>query len=198
MSVPPRDDTRQLGTSQPQAKLQGTRRMVCPQTCGMQAHRRVGHALVPMNRPPATIGHIMTGTGLQELLECIYASNTVNHMLGGKAISRAVRGHMLVSGALNAMLMLDVSRLPASHRAAHNEDDEQDDGTTAEYHYEIARSLVPESDKTSSGNPVVPPITEVITAAGILYDGLMDESITVESLQNSQTLHDIRKKLIGW
>ncbi|MES9884094.1 MAG: hypothetical protein ABW185_24885 [Sedimenticola sp.] len=39
--VPPRDDTRQLGTSRPQAKLQGTRRRICPKTCGMQAHRRV-------------------------------------------------------------------------------------------------------------------------------------------------------------
>lgn len=30
------------------------------------------------------IGHLMAGSGLQELLETIYASNTVNHMLSGK------------------------------------------------------------------------------------------------------------------
>ncbi len=43
------------------------------------------------------IGHIMTGTGLQELLVCIYANNRVGHMLSGKAISSAVRGHLLIS-----------------------------------------------------------------------------------------------------
>ena len=55
-----------------------------------------------------SIGHIMAGSGLQELLECIYASNAVGHMMSGKAISRAVRGHLLVSGALNAILMSHV------------------------------------------------------------------------------------------
>ena len=32
------------------------------------------------------IGHLMAGSGLQEMLETIYASNTVIHMLTGKAI----------------------------------------------------------------------------------------------------------------
>ena len=48
------------------------------------------------------IGNIMTGPGLQ-VLESIYASNTVGHMLSGKAIARALHGHILVSGALNDM-----------------------------------------------------------------------------------------------
>ena len=47
------------------------------------------------------IDHIMAGLGLEELLECIYAGTTVTHMLSGKAISRAVRGHTLVSGAIH-------------------------------------------------------------------------------------------------
>ena len=41
------------------------------------------------------IGHLMASSGLQELLEMIYASNTVVHMLTGKAIARAVRGHFI-------------------------------------------------------------------------------------------------------
>ena len=45
----------------------------------------------------------MADSGLKELLEVIYASNAVDNMLTGKAISRAVRGHMLVNAALNAM-----------------------------------------------------------------------------------------------
>ena len=51
------------------------------------------------------IGHIMSGSGLREVLEVIYSSNTVAHMLSGKALARAVRGHMLVDSALNAMLV---------------------------------------------------------------------------------------------
>jgi len=51
------------------------------------------------------IGHLMTASGLQELLELIYASNAVVHMTTGKAIARAVRGHFIVDAALNALLL---------------------------------------------------------------------------------------------
>ena len=49
-----------------------------------------------------SIGYIMAGFGLQELLELVYAHNAVGHMVSGKAISRAVRVHLLVDLALNA------------------------------------------------------------------------------------------------
>lgn len=39
------------------------------------------------------IGSIMSGSGIEELLECVHASNTVGHMLRGKAVQRACRGH---------------------------------------------------------------------------------------------------------
>ena len=35
----------------------------------------------------------------------IYASNAVVHMLTGKAIARAVRGHFIIDAALNAMIL---------------------------------------------------------------------------------------------
>ena len=47
----------------------------------------------------------MSGFSLQEVLEQFYASNVVSHMLSGKAVERAVRGHFLVDSALNAMLV---------------------------------------------------------------------------------------------
>ena len=50
------------------------------------------------------IGHLMSGSGLQELLEVVYSHNTVTHILSGKAVGRAVRGHLLVDSALNAMV----------------------------------------------------------------------------------------------
>jgi len=51
------------------------------------------------------IGHLMAASGLQELLELIYASNAVVHMTTGKAIARAVRGHFIVDVALNALVL---------------------------------------------------------------------------------------------
>ena len=52
-----------------------------------------------------SIGHFMKSSGLSTLLELVFAGNTVTHMLSGKAYARAVRGHFLVDGALNAVLV---------------------------------------------------------------------------------------------
>ena len=52
-----------------------------------------------------SIGHLMDSSGLQEMLESIYAPNAVVHMLSGKAIARAVRGHFIIDAALNALML---------------------------------------------------------------------------------------------
>lgn len=54
------------------------------------------------------IGYLMTGSGLQETLEQIYAPNSVVKMLSGKAIARAVRGHLLLYAALNAIIFEEI------------------------------------------------------------------------------------------
>ena len=48
------------------------------------------------------VGHLMAGSGLEQILEVVYAENAVKHILSGKAIARAVRGHLMVHAALNA------------------------------------------------------------------------------------------------
>jgi hypothetical protein len=48
----------------------------------------------------ACIGYLMAGTGLGDLLSTIYARNSVDHMLSGKAYARAVRGHILLQKAI--------------------------------------------------------------------------------------------------
>ena len=50
----------------------------------------------------------MVGSGLQSILELIYAEHTVPHMLSGKSYSRATRGHRITAGALSAVLMLKI------------------------------------------------------------------------------------------
>ena len=62
-----------------------------------------------------SIGHLMAGSGLRELLELIYASNAVDHMMTGKAISRAVRAHLIVDAALNALLYSQALEVPVPH-----------------------------------------------------------------------------------
>ena len=58
------------------------------------------------------IGHLMAASGLQELLELIYAPIAVVHMLTGKAIARAVRGHLIVDAALNALVLAKTFNVP--------------------------------------------------------------------------------------
>ncbi len=52
-----------------------------------------------------SIGRIMSGSGLQDVLQLVYAPNAVDHMLSGKAVERAVRGHFLVEPHLTSMIV---------------------------------------------------------------------------------------------
>ena len=42
------------------------------------------------------IGYFMAKSGLSDILETIYGTNAVVHMLTGKAYPRTIRGHLLV------------------------------------------------------------------------------------------------------
>ena len=55
-----------------------------------------------------SIGSMMKGSGLEEALEMVYGPNAVTHMMSGKAVSRALRGHFLVEAALVNKLMMSV------------------------------------------------------------------------------------------
>jgi len=57
----------------------------------------------------------MAGSGLREVLELIYAFNAVGHIMIGKAIARAVRAHLIVDAALNALLYSEALEVPIPH-----------------------------------------------------------------------------------
>ena len=57
----------------------------------------------------SSIGQLM---GDSEVLEVVYANNSVSHMLTGKAVFRAIRGHFLVDAALNTLLLADAYNVP--------------------------------------------------------------------------------------
>ena len=51
-----------------------------------------------------SIGSIMEGSGLERLLEPVYAKNSIYHIMSGKAVARALRAHFLEESALTALL----------------------------------------------------------------------------------------------
>ena len=72
-----------------------------------------------------SLGFVMKGSGLQEALETIYGSNTVEHMFTGKATARALRGHFLTESALQTKLLR--SLLPAHLTPCINESNDAED-----------------------------------------------------------------------
>ena len=54
----------------------------------------------------------MAGSVIEEVLELVYAKNVVSHILSGKPLARAIRGHVLVDAAQNAMLVSNTFSLP--------------------------------------------------------------------------------------
>ena len=61
---------------------------------------------------------LMKGSGLEEALTTCYISNTVEHMITGKAVSRALRGHLLTSSSLQIKLFTPFS--PGIHNCVDN------------------------------------------------------------------------------
>jgi hypothetical protein len=63
-----------------------------------------------------SVGSVMSGSGLSDVLEVIYGPNAVCHMLTGKAYARALRGYLLLDAALSVLLLKML--LPASSNDA--------------------------------------------------------------------------------
>jgi hypothetical protein len=53
-----------------------------------------------------SIGTVMGGSGIEDALQVIYGTDTVSHMLSGRAVSRAIRGHFLLDSALSVLLLV--------------------------------------------------------------------------------------------
>ncbi|CAH3151809.1 unnamed protein product [Porites lobata] len=116
------------------------------------------------------IGHIMAGSGIEEVLELVYAKNAVPHILSGKAVARAIRGHFLVDAALNAMLVSDTFSLPLSATL--------DEANTEE------EPVVPQ-----------PSIDEDLESAKVLYNRLTENPDVSAEVCSSEALDRIARKL---
>ena len=54
------------------------------------------------------IGTLMDGTGLKEIMETVYGENAVAHVMSGKAVQRAFRGHLLVDQCLTLQIVAKI------------------------------------------------------------------------------------------
>eukprot|EP00794_Sanderia_malayensis_P017156 gene17156-18878_t len=140
----------------------------------------------------SSIGHLMAGSGLKELLELIYAPNAVEHMLSGKAVARALRGHLIVDASLNALLYsaaLDVKvpYLKCSDMVS-MEKEEIEPGSEIQVADE--NILVDETAQESrTGNDAL------VNSSETLYKELVGEEKTVEEVSGSDILNNILTKV---
>lgn len=117
------------------------------------------------------IGHLMGGSGLRELLELVYATNTVTHMLSGKAVARAVRGHLLIDAALHSLLCSKAMGVDPEEQNVNEELEEQ-----GQY-----------SEQFTS-NPNIKILSDLMEQA-------LSETISTEELDNDSDLIALHLKL---
>jgi hypothetical protein len=71
-----------------------------------------------------TIGSLMAGSGLKEIMSQVYAEGSVNHMLSGKSVARAVRAHFLIESALNTIAISSMYNIPVPRIMVEPEDND--------------------------------------------------------------------------
>ncbi|KAI3379074.1 hypothetical protein SNEBB_002215 [Seison nebaliae] len=54
------------------------------------------------------IGTLMDGSGLKDIMDTVYGENAVVHMMSGKAVQRAFRGHLLVDQCLTCQIVAKI------------------------------------------------------------------------------------------
>ena len=119
-----------------------------------------------------SIGHLMAGSGLQELFELIYAPNAVVHMLAGKAIAHAVRAHLTVESALNALLLSDTMNINIF--------------STSEDEAESSLEVVA-TDLCSRNSD--------LQEAFVLYENLMTNSLSVHEICQKEVIQKLKEGL---
>ncbi|WAR17805.1 hypothetical protein MAR_032399 [Mya arenaria] len=128
-----------------------------------------------------SIGHLMQGSGLNEVLETVYASNAVMHIATGKAVARGIRGHLLVENALMSILVSEVFGLNISecstneNNSTHGEDNEDE-------------RLQLKDDNTPLPDSMIGDI-------GKLYDDFTDGKSNMSDITQSELLDNACTKL---
>jgi len=147
------------------------------------------------------IGHVMSGSGLQELLEVVYSPNTVTHILSGKAVARAVRGHLLMDSALSAMVAAKTfnTSLPADpesdERQAEDDPPSGSSSAVSEVIEVSSQSGSDEMDVDSSEDSVSATVDENLATAVQLCNKLVSGELSVQDVCSARCLDKIQEKL---
>ena len=126
----------------------------------------------------------MASSGLQEMLESIYAPNAVVHMLSGKAIARAVHTHLIVDAALIALMLRSVLNAPLPCQPEISDSNENEDPDFAET---VARP--PDEQCAGVGKNLD------LGEAHTLYETLMARDMCAEKVCMSNVLKRIKDNL---
>ena len=125
----------------------------------------------------------MSGSGLHELLETIYANNAVTHMLTGKAVQRAFRGLLQVDSSLSAMIFSDEFNVKATCTAPAQDTTEME----AESSTALPDQTVLEAETTRSGDTGETTPTD-LEAVRNMFDEILTGKVTAEEACMSQEL----------
>ena len=127
------------------------------------------------------IGHLMAGSGLLQILENIYASNVVEHILSGKATARAVRAHFLVDAALNAIITAKVFNVELNNLLSPCTDN--DCSTAID---DVTAHTIDGRESDAAQNSDLDTMT-------CMLDQLMLDEISLETVAESQSLTKVRE-----
>jgi len=122
----------------------------------------------------------MSGSGLQAALETVYAPNAVTHMMSGKAVARAVRGHFLLDTALHAMLMTEIFHTDMLVVPRQANLDEQVDVTT---------------ESSDQVNASTNEDNELLGKLSSLYKQLEEKTLSAEDISHSETLQTVTNRI---
>ncbi|KAK7111484.1 hypothetical protein V1264_011106 [Littorina saxatilis] len=149
------------------------------------------------------IGRLMSGSGLQQLLEVAFAPNAVLHMLSGKAVARGVRGHFLVDSVLNALISSITFGFSLDIHCAEGTDETGEEETEAEH---TVNDSAPGEPSRLSEHEDPPPDRQAtngteteqtcLYSALALFDKVLNKKMAVEELDDSPELIKIEQMLL--
>ena len=130
-------------------------------------------------------GSAMSASSTEELLEVVYAQNTVGYMLSGKALARAVREYLLVDSALNSMMTAQAFDTPLLdiHMTGNKE------LITVEEHEAVESQRETETSDTRAG------IQEDLQELIHMYDKLIAGHISADAVCLEKLLDRLNGKL---
>ena len=142
-----------------------------------------------------SIGCLMDGSGLKQLLEVVYAANTVDHMLTDKAVCRAIKGHFLIDDTLNAMLNKQIFniQLPEQAPSETPEDVENIDNPTSDINTIATTSKEDSNDCNVQSSGDKQQLEEELSHAEELYEALTIGEIDIEFVRNDSIISILKK-----